>query len=272
MSRMASNSFPMFSDLDIAHQMADAARTAILPYFRTPNLGTQNKMEIGFDPVTVADRAAEQCMRDVLAIHRPEDGIWGEEFGRTSGSSGREWVLDPIDGTRGFISGTPTWGVLIALSGPQGPVLGVIDQPYTGERFLGATGVAEMSGPMGKTLLKTRSTATLDAATLFSTFPEVGTAADRAGFEAVSSQVKLTRYGLDCYAYALLAAGQIDLVIEAGLNAYDIQAPIAVIEAAGGIVTDWKGQPAHLGGRVIAAANAELHTAACAILDKTTKT
>mgnify|MGYP001096392486 CR=1 FL=1 len=255
-------------DLQIAHLMADAARAAILPYFRQPGLQSQNKDAGGFDPVTEADRAAETAMRDLLGRHRPDDGIWGEEFGQQSGTSGRTWVLDPIDGTRGFISGTPTWGVLIALSGVDGPFLGIIDQPYTGERFVGAPGLAEMTGPTGVLPLAVRATSLLDQAILFTTFPEVGTTADRAGFDAVAAQVKLTRFGMDCYAYALLAAGQIDLVIEAGLNAYDIQAPIAVIEAAGGIVTNWQGGPAHQGGRVLAAANADVHAAALDILRK----
>lgn len=254
------------SDVEIAEEMADAARTAILPYFRQSNLETSNKLADGFDPVTVADRAAEKAMREVLARHRPEDGIFGEEFGHTQGSSGRTWVLDPIDGTRAFISGTPTWGVLIALSTPEGPFMGLIDQPYIGERFLGAPGIAKVTGPMGTAALKTRETKSLDQAILFTTFPEVGTPEDRAGFQAVSKQVQLTRYGMDCYAYALLAAGQIDLVIEAELNAYDIQAPIAVIQAAGGVVTDWQGKPAHDGGRALAAANPDIHAAALEIL------
>lgn len=254
------------ADLQIAHLMADAARAAILPYFRQPGLEARNKDADGFDPVTIADRAAETAMRDVLARHRPDDGIWGEEFGQQSGSSGRTWVLDPIDGTRGFISGTPTWGVLIALSDGDGPFLGIIDQPYISERFVGAPGLAEMTGPAGTHPLAVRATARLDQAILFTTFPEVGTPADRAGFDAVAAQVKLTRFGMDCYAYALLAAGQIDLVIEAGLNAYDIQGPIAVIQAAGGIVTNWQGGAAHQGGRVLAAANSDIHAAALEIL------
>ncbi|WP_170558763.1 histidinol-phosphatase [Ruegeria atlantica] len=254
------------SDLEVAEEMADAARAAILPYFRQTNLDTKNKLADGFDPVTIADRDAEKAMRKVLAQHRPEDGIFGEEFGREDGSSGRTWVLDPIDGTRGFISGTPTWGVLIALSTSDGPIMGVIDQPYIGERFVGSADVAQVSGPTGLAQLKTRSTSTLDQAVVFTTFPEVGTPEDRAGFEAVAKQARLTRYGMDCYAYALVAAGQVDLVIESGLNAYDIQAPIAVIEAAGGIVTDWQGAPAHDGGRALAAANPELHAAALEIL------
>ena len=254
------------SDLDVAHLMADAARAVILPYFRQPGLGADNKDAHGFDPVTIADREAEQAMRAVLAEHRPNDGVWGEEFGQKAGTSGRTWVLDPIDGTRGFISGTPTWGVLIALSEGEGPVLGVIDQPYIGERFAGAPGVATMEGPYGPRALGTRQTQHLQDAVVFTTFPEVGTPQERAGFDAVAAQARLTRFGMDCYAYALVASGQVDLVIEAGLNAYDIQAPIAVIEAAGGIVTDWRGGPAHQGGRVLAAANPAIHAAALRIL------
>ncbi|WP_415403737.1 histidinol-phosphatase [Tateyamaria sp. SN3-11] len=253
----------------VAHAMADAARTAILPYFRGTALNTENKLQGGYDPVTVADRAAEQAMRAVLAEERPQDGILGEEFGRQPGSSGLTWVLDPIDGTRGFVAGTPTWGVLIAVGPEGGPVLGMIDQPYIGERFVGAAGQAQLNGPGGLHAITTRATSTLNDAILFTTFPEVGTAQDRAGFEAVARHVKLVRYGMDCYAYALVAAGQVDLVIEAGLNSYDIQAPIALIEAAGGIVTDWEGRPVHDGGRALAAANADVHRAALDILADT---
>ncbi|MVO17004.1 histidinol-phosphatase [Parasedimentitalea huanghaiensis] len=255
-----------FSDLEIAHLLADAAREAILPHFRSSDLSAENKLSEGFDPVTIADRAAETAMRAVLSNHRPNDAIWGEEFGQKTGTSGRVWVLDPIDGTRGFISGTPTWGVLIALSDADGPFLGIVDQPYTGERFVGSPDVAEMTGPLGWSPLQTRATTDLAQAILFTTFPEVGTAEERACFERVSAQVKLTRYGMDCYAYALLAAGQVDLVIEAGLNAYDIQGPIAVIQAAGGIVTNWQGGPAHQGGQALAAANAQIHAAALELL------
>ena len=247
---------------DVAHAMADAARAAILPHFRQLDLLDENKLSGGYDPVTVADRAAEQAMRAVLAQRRPQDAILGEEFGASDGQSGLTWVLDPIDGTRGFVAGTPTWGVLIAVGPDTGPILGVIDQPYIAERFVGAAGNATMTGPHGGGDIRTRSERALSDAVLFTTFPEVGTAEERAGFEAVARHVKLVRYGMDCYAYALLAAGQIDLVIEAGLNSYDIQAPIALIEAAGGIVTDWQGGPVHAGGRVVAAANAGIHKAA----------
>ena len=205
-------------------------------------------------------------MREILATLRPEDGILGEEYAPKPSSSGLTWVLDPIDGTRGYVAGTPTWGVLIALHDGAEPVLGVIDQPYIGERFTGGFGVAEMVGPLGTHPLRTRHNTDLAAATIFTTYPEVGSADDRAAFEAVAQKCQLTRYGMDCYAYALLAAGQIDLVIEAGLQAYDIQAPIAVIEAAGGIVTNWEGGAADQGGRALAAANASLHAQALEIL------
>ncbi len=257
---------PLTSLWPVAHHMADAARAAILPYFRGNDLDTQNKLTGGFDPVTAADRAAEVAMRDVLAELRPDDGILGEEFGNVASKTGVTWVLDPIDGTRGFLSGTPTWGVLIAANTEDGPALGIIDQPYIGERFCGGAGVSEMTGPLGQRKLGTRGTALLEQSILFSTFPEVGTEQDRAGFESVAKQTKLVRYGCDCYAYALVAAGQIDLVIEAGLHPYDICAPIAVIEAAGGIVTDWQGRKVHDGGQVLAAANANLHAEALALL------
>lgn len=249
-----------------AHEMADAARAAILPHFRAVDLSADNKLAQGFDPVTIADREAEQAMRAVLARRRPDDAIHGEEFGKSAGTSGYTWVLDPIDGTRAFISGAPTWGVLIAVGGAGGPEFGLIDQPYIGERFEGGFGRAQVVGPRGTAPLATRDTAALAQATLFTTFPEVGTPAEGAAFADLAARVKLTRYGIDCYAYALVAAGQVDLVVEAGLNAYDIQGPMAVITAAGGIVTDWRGGPVHAGGRVLAAANRAIHAAALDVL------
>ena len=259
------------SDLDlnevwsVIDEMADAARVETLRHFRRAGLEAESK-RADFDPVTVADRGAEAAMREVLAKRRPDDAILGEEYGTSQGTTGYTWVLDPIDGTRGYISGTPTWGVLMSLADATGPVLGAIDQPYIGERFYGGPGRADMTGPLGAKALGVRRTTALAEAVLFSTFPEVGTPGDAAAFRRVADQVKLTRYGCDCYAYALLAAGQIDLVIEAGLQAYDIQAPIAVIEAAGGIVTNWEGGPVHDGGRALAAATPELHRAALALL------
>ncbi len=249
-----------------AHAMADAARAAVLPYFRAEGLSAENKAAQGFDPVTAADRAGERAILDILERQRPEDALIGEEFGTRPGTSGLTWVVDPVDGTRGFLSGTPTWGVLIAVADDTGPIFGLIDQPYIGERFEGGLGRARLAGPQGERPLAVRGDRPLAKAVLFSTFPEVGTAQEGAAFARVARSVRLVRYGMDCYAYALLAAGQIDLVIEAGLNAYDIQAPIAVIEAAGGIVTDWRGGPAHDGGRVLAASGRQQHEEALALL------
>jgi histidinol phosphatase-like enzyme (inositol monophosphatase family) len=251
----------------VAHALADAARIATLMHFRADDLTADNKQAQRFDPVTVADRLSEQKMRAILAERRPQDAILGEEFGEKSGTSGLTWVLDPIDGTRSYMSGSPVWGVLISVRDASGPLYGIIDQPYIGERFEGGFGRAMVDGPMGQKALKTRPARPLDQAVLFTTFPEVGTPEEGAAFRRVVPQVRLTRYGLDCYAYGLVAAGQIDLVIEAGLHAYDVQAPIAVISAAGGIVTNWQGGPAHDGGRVLAAANAEIHAAALALLN-----
>jgi fructose-1,6-bisphosphatase/inositol monophosphatase family enzyme len=156
--------------------------------------------------------------------------------------------------------------VLIALADARGPFLGVIDQPYIGERFRGGLGRAEVTGPRGRAPLAARPPRPLDQAILFTTFPEIGTPAERDAFARVAARVRLVRYGMDCYAYALIAAGQIDLVIEAGLEAYDVAAPIAVIEAAGGVVTDWQGGPAQAGGQILAAANPAIHAAALAVL------
>jgi len=247
--------------------MADAARAAVLPYFRAWNLEVENKDPNGFDPVTAADRTAERAIRGVLAARRPDDGFLGEEHGTVKGSSGLIWVVDPIDGTRGFISGTPTWGVLIAVGAGNGPLFGLIDQPYIRERFVGGFSEAYTVGPQGRIPLRCRGARELSAATVLTTFPEVGTDAEAKAFHSLASRCNLTRYGMDCYAYALLAAGQIDLVVEAGLEPYDIQAPMAVVEAAGGIVTDWRGGSAHMGGQVLAAANPRIHSAAIEALN-----
>lgn len=250
----------------VAHELADAARQATLLHFRAEGLTAETKETQRFDPVTVADRLSEERMRAILARRRPQDAVLGEEFGPSPGTSGLTWVLDPIDGTRGYLSGTPTWGVLISVRDASGPVFGIIDQPYIQERFEGGFGRAAVTGPMGRQALRTRPPRPLSEAILFTTFPEVGTPDEGAAFRRVSGAARLTRYGMDCYAYALIAAGQIDLVIEAGLQPYDVQAPIAVIEAAGGVVTDWQGRPAHDGGRILAAANREIHAAALALL------
>ncbi len=254
--------------LEVAQALADAARKAALAHFRRADLTADSKETDRFDPVTAADRAAEDAMRAILAERRPDDAILGEERGHRAGTSRLTWVLDPIDGTRAYLSGTPTWGVLVGLTDAAGPLLGIIDQPYIGERFIGAPGLAQVAGPLGTHPLRTRPARPLAEAILFTTFPEVGTAEEGAAFHRLAARCRLVRYGMDCYAYGLVAAGQIDLVVEAGLQAYDVVAPIAVIEAAGGIVTDWRGGPAHNGGRVLAAANAAVHAEALALLSQ----
>ncbi|WP_288949295.1 inositol monophosphatase family protein [uncultured Paracoccus sp.] len=250
----------------VAHRLADAARTETLSLFRSPLLRPDNKSTTGFDPVTQADRASERAMRAILAAECPEDGILGEEYGGQSGQSGLTWVLDPIDGTRAFMAGAPSWGVLIGVSDARGPIYGIVDQPHLDERFEGGFGRAQLISRAGSVPLGARRGVALAQATLMSTYPEVGSPAEHAAFSRVASRARLVRYGLDCYAYALLAAGHVDLVIEAGLQPYDVVAPIAVIRAAGGVVTDWQGGPAHNGGTILAAGSAELHAEALTLL------
>jgi histidinol phosphatase-like enzyme (inositol monophosphatase family) len=258
--------------LPVAVAAADAARAPALAHFRTHGLTVDDKAGgAGFDPVTAADRAAEAAIRSVLSSLRPRDAVLGEEEGGAFGADGRiTWVLDPIDGTRAYISGAPTWGVLIAAHDGARPVLGVLDQPFTRERLIG---VATPEGRRAEWRrddevrpLAVRPCAGLSSATLFTTFPEVGAPAERAGFEAARDRARLTRYGLDCYAYGLLAMGCVDLVIEAGLQPYDIQALIPIIEGAGGVVTDWEGGDCQMGGRVVAAGDARVHAEALDLL------
>ncbi len=252
---------------ETAHALADMAAAQTLPHFRSRGLGVENKGGGSFDPVTEADRAAERAIRAALAERRPRDGILGEEYADAAGESGLTWVIDPIDGTRAFMSGAPTWGTLISVTDAAGVVFGLIDQPWTQERWWGGRGMpARLRTRAGETGLATRDATRLGQATLCSTFPEIGSAGERAAFARVAGRARLVRYGLDCYAYGLLAAGHVDMVIEAGLKPYDICAPIAVIEAAGGIVTDWEGGPARFGGRILAAANERLHETARTVL------
>ncbi len=179
-----------------AHALADAARPPTLAHFRDSALFADNKQEGGFDPVTAADREAEAAMRTILAERRPGDGILGEEFPLTPSASGLTWVIDPIDGTRGYISGTPTWGVLIAVADAAGPFYGLIDQPHIGERFEGGLGIARLTGPRGETPLRTAPTKALQEAILYSTFPEIGTEEERHAFEEVARRCRLVRFGL----------------------------------------------------------------------------
>lgn len=252
-------------DLAIANALADAAGEAIRPYFRT-GLAVDNKLDAGFDPVTAADKASERAMRAILEAQCPDDGILGEEFGRKPGSNGREWVLDPIDGTRAFISGLPCWTVLIALAVDGEPQLGIIGQPHIGERFIGLPGESWLDHAGQRVALKARATPALEQATMASTDAFLFKGAEYDAFAAVSDRCQLVRFGYDAYAYAMIAAGGVDLVVESGLQPYDVNALIPVVTGAGGVVTNWAGGSAAGGGQVLAAANADLHAQALALL------
>lgn len=235
-------------DRRLAIQLAELAANAIRPYFRNaPNI--ENKAgETAFDPVTEADKAAERVIRDYLGLHRPQDAVEGEEYGRTSGTSGRRWIIDPIDGTRAFISGLPTWGTLIGLAEGETPLLGVASQPYIGDVFSGGAGKAYLN----ETAIRTRACPTLAQARIATTDPELFSAQERDVFEALSGRAQLRRLGLDWYAYAHVAAGHMDVVIEADLKPHDIAALIPIIESAGGRVMNWRGGSALSGGQVLA--------------------
>lgn len=247
-------------------QLAAVSGETILPFFRT-SLGVDDKGPSGrFDPVTAADRAAEQAMRTLIRRTFPEHGVIGEEFGPERADAEYVWVLDPIDGTKSFIAGMPVWGTLIALTRLGEPVFGLMHQPFTRETFSGDGLAADYRGPSGKRSLRTRPCASLADAVLFTTSPLLMNETDRATFQRVEAAVKLSRYGGDCYAYCMLAAGHIDLVIETELKPYDIIPLIPILTGAGAVVTSWDGGPAALGGRVIAAGDARVHAAALELL------
>ncbi len=239
--------------------LAEVSAAAIAPHFRS-RLAVENKLEgRAFDPVTVADRAAEEAMRRLILEHHPDHGILGEECGRERLDAEHVWVLDPIDGTRAFISGLPVWGTLIGLKRDGAPVLGMMHQPFTGERYCGDGTRAWYRGPGGARDLATRSCAAIGDAVLFTTAPSLFTAEERPAYEAIEQRVRLARYGVDCYAYCMVASGFVDVVIEAGLQPYDIVALIPVIEGAGGVVTTWTGGSAVDGGRIVASGDPKLH-------------
>lgn len=245
--------------IDFMEELARSSGDAILPFFRT-HLAVADKAGPGaFDPVTEADRAAEVIIRSKIRERFPEHGILGEEFGSDRADAEFVWVVDPIDGTRSFLCGLPVWGTLVGLTRNRQAVLGMMHQPYTGERFFGDGGRAWMKGPHGERVLTTRTTTDLHEAILMTTTPALFQGAMRTAYDALERDVKLPRYGTDCYAYAMLASGHVDLVVECGLKPYDIVALIPVIEGAGGVITTWDGRPATDGGDVVAAANHQLH-------------
>ena len=248
--------------LTLAAALADAAGAAVRPYFRQP-LAVDDKPDSS--PVTVADRAAEHAMREMIADRFPEHGIIGEEFGREREAAEFVWVLDPIDGTKSFISGVPLFGTLIALARRGRPVLGIIDQPISRERWVGAAG---RPTTFNGAAVRCRPCSSLATATVFSTSPDMFTGADAAAHARLAAAAKLVRYGADCYAYGLLALGFIDLVVEASLKPYDFSAMLPIVEGAGGVATDWSGAPLTLAsdGRVVVAGDPRAHRAALAAL------
>jgi histidinol phosphatase-like enzyme (inositol monophosphatase family) len=246
-------------------RIADAAAAETLPRFRQEG-AVSNKLTSGFDPVTEADREAEQAIRKIIRAEYPDHGILGEEFGSENGSSPYIWVIDPIDGTRSFISGVPLWGTLVGLTIDGDAVAGMMAQPFTKELFYANGSGSRYEGPTGKRKLTTRKTVVLEKATLCTTTPALFFGGRREAYNRLEATVRLSRYGTDCYAYAMVAAGHVDLVVEVGLQSYDIVALIPLIEKAGGMVTNWDGGPAENGGEIVAAATPQLHEAALKLL------
>ena len=250
------------SDLLLAARLADAAGAAIRPFFRKP-FAMEAKADLS--PVTEADRAAEAAMRAILAEERPYDGVIGEEYGPDRPDAERVWVLDPIDGTRSFVAGRPIFGTLVALLDQTKPVLGMIDQPISGERWLGAAG---QPSTLNGAPIRTRACDGIAQAHLATTGPGYFGPESWTAFEHVRAAARDTLWGGDCYNYGLLAAGHLDLVIEDGLKLYDFAALVPIVEGAGGRMRDWCGKALdmHSDGRVIAAGDPRLIDLAIAVL------
>jgi myo-inositol-1(or 4)-monophosphatase len=258
---------PIDEYVDFACHVAHLAGERILPFFRSEIAIDNKSAGGGFDPVTEADRAAEDVIRGEIARRFPGHSIVGEEHGQTDGDAGLTWVIDPIDGTRSFIIGQLHWGVLISLNDGKRPIAGVMHQPFVAETFVGFPGAAEWRRGNARRPLRTRRCARLQNAVACTTHPDqFETPTERAAFGMVKANARLVRYGGDCYSYALLAMGLVDLVIESGLRPYDVQALIPIVEGAGGVMTDWRGGPADQGGQVIAAGDPNLYRAVLDIL------
>lgn len=254
--------------ISFANTLADAAGDVIRPWFRVRlDVVDKGTGRAGYDPVTEADRQGEAAMRRLIAEKYPTHGVLGEEHGEEKGADPFTWVLDPIDGTRAFICGQSQWGVLIALNDGQKPIIGVLDQPITRERWVGARGETHLVTAGGREKLRVRECESLSHAVLTTTHPTgYFTDAERLAFDELGSHVRMTRFGGDCYAYGLLAMGFIDLIVEAALKPWDVQALIPIIEGAGGIITSWTGGDAQHGGRVVASGDPRVHEAALNVL------
>ncbi len=252
-------------------RLAQVSGEVILPFFRTA-IGAEDKSRGGlFDPVTEADRGAEAAMRRLIGQTFPAHGIVGEEYGHDRPDAEYVWVLDPIDGTKSFISGLPTWGTLIGLMHNGRPVYGMMSQPFTRERYFGdgkRSRLRTLSPVRGEAppadwktrILRTRACADIAQATVMTTSPAlIQDDADRAAYTKLERRARLVRYGADCYAYCALAAGFVDLVIETNLKPHDVVALVPIVEGAGGVITTWDGDSAAKGGRIVAAGDRRLH-------------
>lgn len=244
---------------------ATAARASTLGRFRT-QLAVDNKFSVGFDPVTEADREAETVIRAIIAERFPDHGIIGEEWDAKATETAYNWIIDPIDGTRAFISGVPVWGTLIGLTHEGKAIAGLMEQPFTGERWMAVGGKVEHTRNGGPQPAGVSSVAKLSQARTSTTSPDMFRGPHLSAWTELSSRVLQVRYGLDCYAYCLLASGHIDLVVEVQLKDVDIAPLIPIIEAAGGVVTTWDGGRAENGGTCVAAATPQLHDEAMRVL------
>lgn len=250
---------PDFDAVAVACALADAARNETMVQFRAVT-GLENKLAgAEYDPVTEGDRAAERAMRRVLAALRPDDAIHGEEYGLKSGTTGWTWVLDPIDGTRAFVAGLPSWTTLIGLVDAGGEaVVGVIDQPVLDERYIGWPGGARLDSAGNSVPLRVSAITDLRQAVISTTDPFIMTAPEQGAWTHLRHTARIVRYGLDAYAYARLAGGTIDLVAESGLAPYDAAALIPVVRGAGGLACDWRGRPARPGGQLVCASHQDI--------------
>ena len=250
-----------FEDLlEVAHQLANAAAKVTLTHFRS-HFVADNKSKTAFDPVTEADRQAELAMRQIITAAFPSHGVAGEEFEPVNENADYIWTLDPIDGTRAFVLGFPLWGTLIGVSFKGAPLLGVMDQPFTNERFWSDEKAAWHRGPRGLARCQTRAAPSLADAFLTASSPDMFTLESAARFDNLASGVRMRRFGGDCYAYCMLALGHIDIVAEASLKPYDIAPLIPIVEKAGGLIRAWDGGEATQGGNCVAIGNPALLSA-----------
>lgn len=255
-----------------AHRLADTAGEVIRPFFRTRIDVRDKRPMIGgkpvFDPVTEADKGAEAAIRSIIRRERPEDGILGEEFGEEAGTNRWRWVLDPVDGTRAFITGRHEWGCLIALEYDRRPVLGILDQPVLRERYIGVNGRTELHADETRQALHARPCTSISDAILCATHPDAYfSAREQTAFRRLERSVRMSRFGGDCYLFGALALGFVDLIVEATFNRWDVAALIPIVKGAGGTITDWQGGDCSAGGQILAAGDAHVHAQAMALLN-----